>query len=71
MTRKKTKFIREGKYAAEVSVDLIVDNTPWSPYLSPEGVQELETVRLMLRSGDVMSAAKFGRVFEMKPVSVE
>ncbi len=69
MTRKKTKFIHEGKYAAEVSVDLIVDDTAWSPYLSPEDVQKLETVRLALRRGDVKSAAKHGRVFEMTPVS--
>jgi hypothetical protein len=69
MTRKKTKFIHEGKYAAEVPVDLIVDDTAWSPYLSPEDVQKLETVRLALRRGDVRSAAKHGRVFEMTPVS--
>ena len=34
MTRKKTKFMHEGKYAAEVSVDLIVDDTAWSPHVS-------------------------------------
>jgi hypothetical protein len=68
MTRKKTKFIHEGRYAAEVSVDLIVDDTAWSPYLSPEDVRKLETVRLALRRGDVRSAAKHGRVFELTPV---
>ena len=33
MTRKKIKLIHEGKYAAEVSVELIEDDTAWSPYL--------------------------------------
>ena len=28
MTRKKTKFIHEGRFAAEVSIDLIIDDTP-------------------------------------------
>jgi hypothetical protein len=39
MTRKSVERIYEGKYAAEVSVDLIVDDTAWSPYLSPEDVK--------------------------------
>jgi hypothetical protein len=69
MTRKKTKLIHEGKYAAEVSVDLIEDDTAWSPYLSPEDVQRLDAVRLALRRGDVETAAKFGRVFELTPIA--
>jgi hypothetical protein len=32
--RKSKEFIHEGKYAAEVAVDLIEDDTAWSPYLS-------------------------------------
>jgi hypothetical protein len=31
MTRKASKFAREGKYAAEVPVDLIEHNAAWSP----------------------------------------
>jgi hypothetical protein len=37
MTRKVVKFIREGKYAADVPVTLIEDDAAWSPYLSVEG----------------------------------
>ena len=33
---KAIEFIHEGRYAAEVPVDLIEDNTGWSPYLSAE-----------------------------------
>lgn len=69
MTRKSKEFIHEGKYAAEVPVDLIEDDTTWSPYLSPEDVRKLDTVRLALRRGDVAEAAKYGRVYELLPIS--
>ena len=67
--RKRTKLIREGAYAAEVPVELIEDNTAWSPYLSPADVHKLDTVRLALRRGDVAEASKHGRVFVLTPVS--
>ncbi len=67
--RKRTKLIREGKYAAEVLVELIEDDTAWSPYLSPEDVHKLDTVRLALKRGDIAEAAKYGRVFELTPVA--
>ena len=69
--RKSKEFIHEGKYAAEVAVDLIEDETTWSPYLSPSDVRRLETVRLALRRGDIAEAAKHGRVFELTPVAAK
>jgi hypothetical protein len=69
MTRQKLELIREGKYAAEVPVELIEEEGGWSPYLSVEDAKKLETVRLALRKGDIATAAKYGRVFEMLPVS--
>jgi hypothetical protein len=71
MNRKTTKLVREGKYAAEVPIELIEDDTAWSPYLSPDDVRKLDAVRLALRRGDVAEAAKHGRVFELKPVAAE
>ena len=71
MDRKRIKLIHEGKYAAEVPIELIEDDTAWSPYLSPEEVRKLYTVRLALRRGDLAEAAKYGRVFELKPVAAE
>ena len=71
MNRKTTKLIHEGKYAAEVSVELIEDDTAWSPYLSPEDVRKLDTVRLALKRGDIAEASKYGRVFELIPVAAE
>ena len=71
MTRKSKELIHEGKYAAEVSVDLIEDDTTWSPYLSPDDARKLDTVRLALRRGDVAEAAKHGRIFELTPVAAK
>jgi len=67
-TRRKNKFIHEGKYAAEVPVDLIEDDTAWSPYLSPEDARKLDAVRLALRRGDIAEATKYGRIFELTPI---
>lgn len=53
MARRSVHFIHEGKYAAEVPVELIEDETAWSPYLSPEDVRKLDAVRLALRRGDL------------------
>jgi hypothetical protein len=69
VTRTRSKLIHEGKYAAEVPIELIEDDTGWSPYLSPEDVRKLDTVRLALRRGDIAEASKYGRVFELLPVA--
>ncbi|MHB8272988.1 hypothetical protein [Bradyrhizobium sp.] len=71
MTRKSTELIHEGKYAAEVPIELIEDDTAWSPYLSPDDALKLDTVRLALRRGDVTEAARHGRVFELTPVAAK
>ena len=68
MTRTTIKLLHEGRYAAEVPVELIEDETGWSPYLSLEEARKLDTVRLALRRGDVAEAAKHGRVFELTPI---
>jgi hypothetical protein len=69
MKRKSVEFVHEGKYAAEVPVELIEEEGGWSPYLTMEDARKLEAVRLALRRGDVSTAAKHGRVFELLPVS--
>ena len=71
MTRRTTKLIHEGKYAAEVPVELIEDDTAWSPYLAPQDVHKLDAVRLALRRGDIGEASKYGRVFELTPVAAK
>jgi len=39
---KKAKFVHEGKYAAEVDVELVVNDHEWSPYLSLEDAYKLD-----------------------------
>lgn len=68
-TRSSKEFVHEGKYAAEILVELIDDDTAWSPYLKPADVKKLDTVRLALRAGNIAEAAKYGRVFELTPVA--
>ena len=69
MSRKTIKLVHEGKYAAEVEVELIEDETGWSPYLSTADAIRLDTVRKALRQGDIAAAAKHARVFELLPVA--
>ena len=69
MTRKKVELVREGKYVAEVSVELIEEEGGWSPYLSLDDARKLEAVRLALRESNIAEASKYGRVFELMPIS--
>ena len=69
MIRKTVKLIHEGRYAAEVPIELIEDDTGWSPYLSLDDAKRLDAVRLALRKGEIAEAAKHGRVFELTPIS--
>jgi hypothetical protein len=68
-TRKRTKMVHEGKYVAEVDVDLIETDEGWSPYLSLEDAYKLDDVRDALRRGDVKSASRLGRIFKLTPVA--
>jgi hypothetical protein len=69
MIRKSTKLIHEGKYAAEVEVELHYSDESWSPTMSAADARKLEAVTLALRRGDIAEAAKHGRVFELTPVA--
>jgi hypothetical protein len=71
MIRKSTKLIHEGKYAAEVPIELLYSEDSWSPTMSLDDARKLETVRLALQRGDIAEAAKYGRVFELTPVAAE
>lgn len=67
--RRKSKYVHEGRYVAEVVVGLLEDDTGWSPYLSVEDACKLDDVREALRQGDLESAAKYGRIYELCPVA--
>ena len=66
--RKKIKYVHEGRYVAEVEVELLEDETGWSPYLSVEDACKLDDVREAIRQGDLESAAKYGQIYELRPV---
>ena len=66
--RKKIKYIHEGRYVAEVEVEVIEDDTGWSPYISVDDAYKLDDVRDAIRQGDLKSAAKYARIYELRPV---
>ena len=68
--RTRVKYVHVGKYVAEVDVELLDDETEWSPYLSVEDAYKLDDVRDALRRGDLAAAAKLARVFALQPVAV-
>lgn len=68
--RHHTKLVHEGKYVAEVDVDLIESDEGWAPYLSLEDAYKLDDVREALRREDIARAARLARVFRLTPVTV-
>lgn len=44
-SRKKTKYAHVGRYAVELDVELIEDETAWSPYLNLEDAYRLDEVQ--------------------------
>jgi hypothetical protein len=71
MTKKSIQLIHEGKFAAEVEIELHYSEESWSPTMSARDAHKLEAVSLALRGGNITEAAKYGRVFELKPVAAE
>ncbi|MBN1360609.1 MAG: hypothetical protein JW993_08455 [Sedimentisphaerales bacterium] len=67
--RKHIKFVHEGRYVAEVEVDLLQSEDSWAPYLSLEDAYKLDDVREALRQGDIDTAAKLGRIYTLKPLA--
>jgi len=68
-TRRHSKLIREGAYAAEVEVELIEAEGGWAPYLSLDDAHKLDEVREALRRGDIRTASRLARVFSLTPLS--
>ena len=71
MTRRnKTKYIHEGEYVAAVDVELLEDDTAWTPYLSLEDAYKIDDVRDALRRRDFQTAGQYGRVYHLERVDV-
>jgi len=67
--RTRTKLIQEGKYVAEVEVELLETEESWSPSLSLNEAYKLDKIRESLRQGDIKTVLEFGPVFTLTPVS--
>ena len=66
--RRQTKLVHEGQYVAKVEIELTDSEEGWSPYLSLEDAQKLDSVRESLRRGDLKRAGQLARVFKLTPV---
>ena len=66
-TKHSIELVREGRFLAEVPVELMEDETEWSPYLLPADVEKLDAVRLALRTGDIEGASRQAKVYELIP----
>jgi hypothetical protein len=71
MIRKSTKLIHEGKYVAEVTIELFYGEEFWSPTMSADDTLKLENARLALRRGAIAEASKYGQVFELRLIAGE
>jgi hypothetical protein len=71
MTRNHDELVNEGPYVAELPIELIEEQDDWSPYLSIDDARKLDAVRIALRPGDIATASKHGRVFELTPVATK
>ncbi|MBI2720522.1 MAG: hypothetical protein HY245_14385 [Rhizobiales bacterium] len=66
------KHIHEGRFAAEVEITLHYDDeVDWSPTIGPADVEKLDRVIRALKQGDVKTAAKEAKVFELLPLAGE
>ena len=70
-TRRSKELIHEGRFVAEVDIELEYSDESWSPTMSADDARKLEAVRLALRANDTAEAAKYGKVFELTPVAAK
>ena len=68
-TKTQTKIIHEGEYMAEVEVIMTYNDDEWSPYLSIEDVEKLDTVRLALRENELETASKLAQIYRLTPIN--
>jgi hypothetical protein len=66
--RRTIKLVREGRYVADVEVELIESEEAWSPYLSLEDARKLDQVRQALQREDLDVASRLAAVYVLTPV---
>jgi len=68
MNKRRTKYIHEGQFVAEIEVDIAESESGWPPYISVDDAYKLDDVRDALRKSDVKSATQFAKVYTLTPV---
>lgn len=68
-TKTQTKLIRQGDYVAEIEVTFTYTEHDWSPYLSLQEGEKLDTLRLALQQGDLATATNMARVYHLTPIA--
>ena len=69
MKKKATKYIHEGKYVAEVEIELLYSNGGWSPYISLDDTLKLDEIRDALQQHNVKLAGKYAKVYRLEPLA--
>jgi len=69
MKKKATKYIHEGKYVAEVEIELLHSDEGWSPYISLEDSLKLDEIRDALRKNHVKLAGKYAKIYKLEPLA--
>ncbi len=69
MSRKTVKLVHESNYVAEIEVELIEDETGWSPYLASGEAEKLDKLRRALSSGDIKTATGMATVYRLEEVA--
>ena len=69
MKKQTIRVIIEEKYAAEVPIEMLEDETGWSPYVTFDDATKVADVRRALRSRDIATATRYGMVYEHLPLS--
>jgi hypothetical protein len=57
----RTKLIHEGRYAAEIGIELLVTDDEWSPIYREKTYTNIDDVAT-LKKGDTATAARNGRI---------
>jgi len=67
--RKHKKFIVEGKYVAEVEVEIIDSGEGWSPYITLDDAMKLDNIRTALKNNDIDTAKQYAKIYSLSPVA--
>lgn len=71
MSKPPAYYIHEGRFVAAIDVTTCEDGSPWGPVVAKEDVFKADRVRLALRRGDLATAAKEAKLFELLPLAGE